>query len=296
MEQELLEKYRRAGQILAEVLREARPKVVVGASLLEVADFVENAIRSRGAAPAFPCNISLDRAAAHYTPAPGDKSTFGENMVKLDAGVHVDGYVADAAITVDLSGHAELTAASQAALEAALELVGPGVSTAAIGAAIEEAITGYGFKPVSNLTGHGLSRYDAHAMPTVPNRAVEKGVILKGGDIIAMEPFATSGCGRISEAPINEIYGFTAPRPVRLPQARMLMKEIAENYRTLPFARRWLKWERAEYALMQLLRSGAVHRYPVLWEVEGALVSQAEHTVVILENGCEVITRPAGPA
>jgi len=296
MEQGMLEKYRKAGQILAEVLREARPKVEVGASLLEVAEFAENAIKSRGAAPAFPCNISLDRAAAHYTPAPGDKSTFGENMVKLDAGVHVDGYVADAAITVDLSGHAELTAASQAALEAALELVGPGVSTAAIGAAIERAITGYGFKPVSNLTGHGLSRYDAHAMPTVPNRAVEKGVILKGGDIIAIEPFATSGCGRISEAPINEIYGFTAPRPVRLPQARMLMKEITENYRTLPFARRWLKWERAEYALMQLLRSGAVHRYPVLWEVEGALVSQAEHTVVILENGCEVITRPAGPA
>jgi len=79
---------------------------------------------------------------------------------------------------------------------------------------------------------------------------------------------------------------------VRLPQARELMRQIRENYKTLPFARRWLKGERAEYALMQLLRSGAVHTYPVLWEVEGALVSQAEHTVVILEDGCEVTTRP----
>jgi len=291
METELLEKYRKAGRILAEVLHEAGPKVAVGVPLLDVADFVETSIRSKGAEPAFPCNISLDRNAAHYTPGPGDKSAFGECMVKLDVGVHVDGYVADAAITVDLSGHPDLTEASQAAMEAALELVGPGVSTAKIGAAIEEAITGYGYKPVSNLTGHGLSRYEAHDEPTVPNRAVQKGVILKEGDVIAIEPFATNGSGRISEAPINEIYGFSASRPVRLPQARMLMKEIMERYKTLPFARRWLKGERAEYALMQLLKSGAVHRYPVLWEVEGALVSQAEHTVVILEEECEVITR-----
>ena len=114
---------------------------------------------------------------------------------------------------------------------------------------------------------------------------------MNDGDVIAIEPFATNGSGRISEALINEIYGLSAFRPVRLPAARTLLKEISESYRTLPFARRWLKGERAEYALMQLLRSGAVHRYPVLWEVEGALVSQAEHTVVVLDKGCEVITR-----
>ena len=150
-------------------------RVEVGASLLDVAEFVEGAIRSRGALPAFPCNISLDRNAAHYTPSPDDKSVFGENMVKLDVGVHVDGYIADAAITVDLSGHDKLTEASCAGLDAALELVGPGVSTATIGKAIEEAITGYGYKPVSNLTGHGLSRYLAHDEPAVPNKAMEKG-------------------------------------------------------------------------------------------------------------------------
>ena len=292
MEAEMLEKYRKAGRILAEVLQEARPKVEVGSSLLEVAEFVEGAIRSKGAKPAFPCNISLDRNAAHYTPPPGDKSTFGENMIKLDVGVHVDGYVADAAITIDLGGHPDLVEASEAALKAALEIVAPGVSTGLIGATIEEAITSYGYKPVSNLTGHGLSRYEAHDEPALPNKAMKTGITLKEGDVIAIEPFATNGSGRISEAPINEIYGFSAPRPVRMPQARVLMKEIQERYKTLPFARRWLKEERAEYALMQLLRNGSVHRYPVLWEVEGALVSQAEHTVVIFENGCEVITRP----
>ena len=290
MEAEILEKYRRAGRILAEVLAEAGPRVVVGASLLDVANFVEDAIRSRGAKPAFPCNISLDRNAAHYTPSPRDATRFGENMVKLDAGVHVDGYIADAAITVDLGGHESLVEASRAALEAALEIIKPGADTAQIGKVIEETIIGYGYKPVYNLTGHGLSRYQAHDEPAVPNRAMEKGTILKDGDVIAIEPFATNGSGRISEALINEIYGFSVSRPVRLPAARALLKEISESYKTLPFARRWLKGERAEYALMQLLRSEVVHRYPVLWEVEGALVSQAEHTVVVLEKGCEVIT------
>ena len=291
METEILENYRKAGRILAEVLAEAGPRVELGASLLDVANFVEDAIRSRGAKPAFPCNISLDRNAAHYTPSPHDSSRFGENMVKLDVGVHVDGYIADAAITVDLGGHESLVEASHVALEAALEIIRPGIDTAQIGKAIEDVITGYGYKPVYNLTGHGLSRYLAHDEPAVPNRAMEKGTVLKDGDVIAIEPFATNGSGRISEALINEIYGLSAFRPVRLPAARTLLKEISESYKTLPFARRWLKGERAEYALMQLLRSGAVHRYPVLWEVEGALVSQAEHTVVVLEKGCEVITR-----
>ncbi len=291
METEILENYRKAGRILAEVLAEAGPRVELGASLLDVANFVEDAIRSRGAKPAFPCNISLDRNAAHYTPSPHDSSRFGENMVKLDVGVHVDGYIADAAITVDLGGHESLVEASRVALEAALEIIRPGIDTAQIGKAIEDVITGYGYKPVYNLTGHGLSRYLAHDEPAVPNRAMEKGTVLKDGDVIAIEPFATNGSGRISEALINEIYGLSAFRPVRLPAARTLLKEISESYKTLPFARRWLKGERAEYALMQLLRCGAVHRYPVLWEVEGALVSQAEHTVVVLDKGCEVITR-----
>ncbi|OYV11284.1 MAG: methionyl aminopeptidase [Methanosaeta sp. ASO1] len=291
MDADIIEKYRTAGRILSQVLAQAGPKVKTGASLLDVAEFVEEAIKSKGGQPAFPCNISLDRIAAHYTPAPADPSTFGENMVKLDIGVHVDGYIADAAITVDLSGHDKLVEASRAALDAALETIGPGIDTADIGKTIEETIAGYGYRPVYNLTGHGLSRYQAHDHPAIPNRAMEKGTVLKPGDVIAIEPFATDGPGRISEGPVNEIYGLSGSRPVRLAAARLLLKEIMDKYRTLPFARRWLKGDRAEYALMQLLRSGAVHRYPVLWETEGALVSQAEHTVLILEDGCEVITR-----
>ncbi|NYT01943.1 MAG: type II methionyl aminopeptidase [Methanosarcinales archaeon] len=292
MESEILDKYRNAGEILFQVLEEVKPRVQVGVPLLEIAELVEGSIMDRGGFPAFPCNISRNREAAHYTPAPGDQACFGEDMVKLDVGVHVDGYIADSAITVDLGGHPDLVEASQAALEAAIELVAPGVNTSDLGAAIQETIEGYGYRPVANLTGHSLGRYITHADPVIPNRGVDKGMELKAGDVIAIEPFATDGIGRISESPTTEIFGLSGHRPVRDPQARKLLQEIEKSYKTLPFARRWLEGDRVDYGLNQLLRNGIIHRYPVLWEIEGALVSQAEHTVVVLEDGCLVTTRP----
>jgi methionyl aminopeptidase len=292
MDAEVLEKYRKAGDILARVRDEASSMIDVGVSILEVANFVEEKTRDLGGEPAFPCNISRDRVAAHDTPRPQDGDVFGEEMVKLDIGVHVDGYIADSAVTVDLSGHTDLVEASKAGLAAAIELVEPGVDTAKLGAAIEDAIRGYGYNSVSNLTGHGLGRYQAHGEPSVPNRAIEKGVELLPGDVIAIEPFATDGVGRISEAPLVEIFSFVAKRPIRSPPARALLKQVQENYSTLPFARRWLSGDRIDYAINQLLRAGILHRYPLLWEAEGALVSQAEHTVIVMENGCEVTTRP----
>lgn len=292
MDAEVLEKYRKAGEILAQVRSEASSMIDVGVSILEVAEFVEGKTRALGGEPAFPCNISRDRVAAHDTPRPQDGSTFGEEMVKLDIGVHVDGYIADAAVTVDLGGHPDLVEASKAGLAAAIELVEPGASTADLGAAIEEAIRGYGYNSVANLTGHGLDRYRAHGEPSVPNRAVDKGVELSPGDVIAIEPFATDGIGRISEAPQVEIYSLVGKRPVRSPPARALLKEVQDRYPSLPFARRWLSGERIDYSLLQLLRAGVLHRYPLLWEAEGALVSQAEETVIVLDSGSEVTTRP----
>jgi len=286
-----LAKYKKAGEILVRVREEAKTMIHVGASILEVANFVEDTTRKLGGEPAFPCNISRDRVAAHDTPTPNDESVFGEEMVKLDIGVHVDGYIADSAVTVDLSGNPDLVEASQAALEAAIELIEPGVNTGQLGAAIEATIEGYGYKPISNLTGHGLQRYEAHASPAIPNKSSKTGVFLEEGDVIAIEPFATNGVGRISEASQAEIYSFLTKKPVRSPPVRALMKDIQNNYEALPFARRWLKGKRIDYSLNQLIKAGVLYKYPLLWEAEGTLVSQAEHTMIVLGSGVLVTTR-----
>ena len=287
--EEIIEKYVKAGKILSEVRAETAKKVKVGETLLSVAEFAENMIRENGGEPAFPVNISLNDEAAHHTPSLNDETVFGEDMVKLDIGVHIDGYIADTAKTVDLSGHPELVKASESALEKAIEFIHGGVNTADIGGVIEDEITSFGYKPVINLTGHGLAQYIQHAPPSIPNKRIPHGVVLEEGDIIAIEPFATDGAGKIHDAGNAEIYHVVADRPVRHPSARKLLKEI-EKYKTLPFAKRWLG-ERVDFAMLQLVRAKIIQSYPILKEIEGGLVSQAEHTVFITEDGCEVITK-----
>ena len=285
------ENHREAGEILAQVREEAAERVEVGASHLELAEWTEERIRELGGEPAFPVNISIDEEAAHATPSADDSSTFGEEMINLDIGVHIDGWLADTAITVDLSGHDDLAEAPEAALDAALDLVEPGVETGEIGAAIEEVIDDYGYNPVVNLTGHGLGRWDQHTPPNIPNRAVSQSVELEVGDVVAVEPFATDGGGKVSEGSDEQIFALDREQSVRNRDARQALEQITEEFRTLPFATRWLDVDRPEMALRRLERQNMVHGYPVLKEDEGALVSQKEHTVIVTEDGCEVTTR-----
>ncbi len=285
------ERHREAGEILTQVRAEAVDRVEVGASHRELAEHVESRIRELGGEPAFPVNVCIDEEAAHATPSVDDDATFGEEMVNVDIGVHVDGWIADSAVTVDLSSHDELVEAAAAALEAAIETVGPGVDTGLIGDVIGRTIEGYGYSPVVNLTGHGLDQYEQHTTPTIPNRKVSQGVELSVGDVIAIEPFATDGRGKVSEGSEEEIFALDREGSVRDRGARQAMSQITEQFRTLPFATRWLEVDRPAMALRRLKRQDLIHGYPVLKERPDALVSQKEHTVIVTEDGCEVITR-----
>ncbi|MFO7925667.1 MAG: type II methionyl aminopeptidase [Halobacteriota archaeon] len=289
---EQYEKHREAGEILAQVRDEAADRVEVGARHLDIAEYAEDRIRELGGEPAFPVNISVDEEAAHATPEPNDDSTFGEEMINLDIGVHVDGWLADTAVTVDLSGNPDLAEAPGEALEAAIEVIEPGIQTGEIGAEIESVIDGYGYNPVVNLSGHGLGHWNQHTEPNIPNRAVERGVELNVGDVVAIEPFATDGSGKVNEGADEEIFALEREASVRNRDARQALEQIVEQFKTLPFARRWLDTRRAEMALRRLKQQNVVHGYPVLKEDDGFLVSQKEHTVIVTEGGCEVTTRP----
>ena len=291
LESEQYEKHREAGRILSQVREETAERVDVGVSHLEIAEYAEDRIRELGGTPAFPVNISIDEEAAHATPAIDDDATFGEEMINLDIGVHIDGWLADTAITVDLSGNPELAEAPAEALEAAIEVVEPGVDTGDIGAVIEEVIDGHGFNPVVNLTGHGLGHWEQHTSPNIPNRAVSQGATLEVGDVVAIEPFATDGGGKVTEGGTEEIFSLEREGTVRNRQARAALKQITDEFRTLPFATRWLETDRAEMALRRLKRNDIVHGYPVLKEDDGFLVSQKEHTLIVTEDSCEVTTR-----
>ncbi|GGL50258.1 type II methionyl aminopeptidase [Halocalculus aciditolerans] len=288
---EAYEQYVEAGEILVEVMDEAEARVEVGATHLEVAEFAEEKIEELGGEPAFPVNISVNEEASHASPGADDDTEFGEDVVCLDVGVHVDGYIADAARTVDLTGEqTELVEAAEEALEAGLDVVEAGVHTGEIGAEVEDVIRAYGYNPIINLTGHGLAHWDAHTGPNVPNRGTEEGTVLEAGDVLAIEPFATTGSGRVTEGSKTEIYSLKSTRGVRNRQARQILDTVEDEYRELPFAARWLDGGRTEMALRRLVMNDSLRSYPVLKEDDGELVSQAEHTIIVTEDGHERTT------
>lgn len=291
MKDEIFEKYRDAGSLAAKILSRGALEIREGVSYLEVVESIEAQVIDEGAALAFPLNISLNEDAAHDTASAGDVRVFARgDVAKLDLGVQIDGYIADTATTVDLGNNSLLLQASEQALEAAIKAVRPGVSSGEIGAAVQKEIEYRGYRPITNLTGHGLDQYILHRPPTIPNVGINGGVVLEEGMVFAIEPFATTGSGHVGEKTRKEIYSQISQKPVRTPTARAILNAVKDR-QGLPFARRWLDDKKLDLALPALVRSQILHVYPVLSDIPGSRVSQHEHTVIVTEESCVVTTR-----
>ena len=291
MNDEIFEKYRDAGVLAAKILRRGAQEIRVGGSYLDLVESIEVQVEEEGAALAFPLNLSLNEDAAHDTASQGDVRVFTKgDVAKLDLGVQIEGYIADTATTIDLGNNSLLLEASERALDAAIKAVRPGATAGELGAAIQKEIECRGYRPISNLTGHGLDRYILHRPPTSPNVGVNGGVVLEEGMVFAIEPFATTGSGHVGEKNRKEIYSQVSQKPVRIPAARAILNEVKDRH-GLPFARRWLNEKKLDIALSSLVRSQVLHVYPVLSDIPGSLVSQHEHTVIVTSEGCIVTTR-----
>ncbi len=280
----MLESYRKAGDISRKVEQKALSFIGPGMGLLEIAESIESNIISLGGSLAFPCNLSVNNIAAHYTPDRSCSLVFGEDdLLKVDFGVHVDGYISDRAFSLDPSGkHADLVRASEEALSEAVRLSTPGREVKEIGQAVEDKIASFGFRPVVNLSGHLLGQFVLHVGLTIPNIPKGSGV-LEDGMVIAIEPFATDGSGMVVDSPEAFIFRYYRDRPVRLADARMILKKAKIEFSSLPFASRWidLPQARVNLAISQLLGVNALYRYPVLKERSGGMISQAECTVIV---------------
>ena len=284
MDSEIIENYKKAGKIAREALEFGKGLIKKDAKVLDVCNKVEGKIFSLGAKPAFPAQISMNSIAAHFCPEDDDELKFEYQLVSLDVGAHVDGFVGDNACSVDLSGsNSELVKASEEGLKAAIEKVKVGVKLSEIGKAIEDAITSFGFKPVRNLSGHGLDSYNIHSLPTIPNFNSKENKVLEKG-VIAIEPFATNGVGLIHEKGDASVFSLIGKKSVRIGFVRNIQKEI-EKLNGLPFTTRWLtkKFSSAQvkFALNQFKQLEILKEYPPLVEKQDGLVSQAEHSLLV---------------
>lgn len=289
-----LEKWRKAGKITAQAIEYGKSLIKPGAKLLEVSELIEKKIEEIGGKLAFPAQISMDSIAAHYCAEPDDKIVFDKQVCSLDIGVHVDGFIGDSACTVDLSGeYTDLVKASEEALKEAIKIVQIGVKANEIGKVIQETISSFNFSPIKNLTGHGLSKFNIHDSPTIPNFDTGDETELEKGMVIAIEPFATNGTGMVYERDQGNIFSLIQKKPVRSQFAREVLK-IIETYDNLPFTTRWLAKKmslpKVSFALRELLKRGIIKSYPPLSEKNKGIVTQAEHSLIIDDN-VEVTTK-----
>ena len=297
-DKEELEKFRQSGKILRETREEMKGFVKENMLIIDVCEKAEGLIRAKGGKPAFPCNVSINEVAAHYTSPPNDTQRIPEaSTVKVDIGVQVDGYVTDTAFTACFNPEGKSMAnTAEYALKTAIENIHGDMATGKIGEIIENAIKNRGFKPISNLTGHSVGRYLIHAGTSIPNVSQISFTKVKTGDVFAIEPFVTlpDAIGRVDDSPQTTIYRLYKVKSVKNEYAKKLLKHIEANFRTLPFAERWLTGvvpkEKHSEAFKELLTSKALMGYPVFVEVSKKPVAQAEHTVLIKEDGCEVLT------
>ena len=294
---EPLEALRKAGKIASEVRDTTLAEIKPGMKVEYICDIVNQRVKELGGKMAFPCNVDIDHVAAHYCSPLNDKTVIPErSLVKLDVGVHVDGYIADTAKTVCFDPDLMyLVEAAQAGLNAAINTIRPGIRANEVGAAIEEAIKRHGARPISNLTGHKLARYVVHAGQSIPNVDGLDKHMINEGDVYAIEPFAVppNADGKVMDGPPSNIYRMLKKRNDK-GTAKKMMQYIQKEHRTLPFASRWVMRKfntpKGAAAFQELLQSKVIMSYPQLIERTRAKVAQAEHSVIITEDGCEVTT------
>ena len=296
--EDILRKYKRAGKIARETRIEMEGFVREGMPVIEICEKAENLVRKKGGKPAFPCNVSINEVAAHYTSPPNDNKRVPPNsVVKVDIGVHIDGYIADTAVTICFNQeYQNLVLAAKEALKTATKTIQAGISTSKLGSAIQKTIKSYGCKTISNLTGHQIARYVIHTGKSLPNISHLIGSKIREGEVVAIEPFTTvsGAAGKVKDGDEVTIFRLLRHRSVKNSYAKRLLSHIEGNFKTLPFSERWLIGivpdEHFSVAFQELLNSRCLASYNVFIEASKMPVAQAEHTVLVVKNGCVILT------
>jgi len=299
--QEQIPSYVKAGEISKQVEAYIRKETSPGMLLIDLANKIDAKIGELGAEPAFPVNLSLNEIAAHYTPSSKDE-TIATGLLKVDLGIAIDGFISDRAFSIDLTEDGEfkeMIEINEQILETTLSELTPNSTVSDVGNNMEKNLQNSGkskeFTIIKNLSGHSIDQNQIHAGITISNYNNENKTELKG-KAIAVEPFLTTGNGLIYEGQTGEIYMLqNETQQVRDADARKLLKYIKEKYKTRPFCKRWIEsvaedqgFKKINFALRQMSNQKILHNFPVLIEKTKKPVSQAERTLLILEDKIEI--------
>lgn len=298
-------------------MRQYIQKVVKpGMTTTEIAEIIENGNRkltegndeTKVAGVGFPTGLSINDCAAHYTPNKGDKTVLKyEDVMKIDIGVHVNGYIIDSAFTLTFDDkYKSLLDAVREATNTGIKEAGIDVRLGDIGAAIQEVMESYELeldgkvypiKSIRNLNGHNINPYEIHGGKSVPIVKSPDQTKMEEGETFAIETFGSTGRGYVvgeGECSHYARVKDASSAGVRLNSARQLLSVIDKNFGTLPFCRRYLDrigQDKYLLALNNLVKAGVVQDYPPLMDIPGSYTAQYEHTIILRPTVKEVISR-----
>ncbi|MBD3254454.1 MAG: type II methionyl aminopeptidase [Candidatus Lokiarchaeota archaeon] len=300
-EQLKLDSLRKAGNIAKKVKKYIKPKIKIGIKALEIVTNIEKKIKELGGSCAFPANVCVNNIAAHYTsPIKDDGLTINENdLVKVDLGVHIEGYIVDTAFSVNFNEDKALEniiQSTEVAVEAAKMMVKPEINTRKLGAKIESIIKGFKYNPIKELGGHQIERWTVHGKKALPELGTQHGDKMEIDDVFAIEVFASTGIGSVHNLKysyIHELNPYSGRVPLRRKSSKQILGYVNKHFKTLPFSERWLAEEfrvGVLFGLQELSRKGKLKTHHVLSENKGEYVSQSEETVLVTEDGFEQLT------
>lgn len=317
---EWLNDYRQGAEIHRQVRGWVKNNVKPGMSLTEIAEGIEDGTRALTGHPGleegdnikggvgFPTGLNLDHIAAHYSPNAGNKTILEEkHVMKVDFGVHLNGYIVDSAFTMAFDPkYDNLLNAVKDATNTGVREAGIDVRVGDIGAAIQETMESYEIeldgktypiKSIRNLNGHDIVQNSIHGGKSVPIVKSQDQTKMEEGEVFAIETFGSTGRGYVTddlECSHYALKGDAPNVPLRVTSARNLLSVIKKNFGTLPFCRRYLDrlgQEKYLLGLNNLVSSGIVEAYPPLVDVKGSYTAQFEHTILLRPNVKEVISR-----
>jgi len=257
--------------------------------------------------------VSVNNIVGSFSPLKDDPAALAEgDVVKIDLGVHVDGYLSQLAHTIILSAppitgrKADVLAAVHTASEAAIRLMKPGVSNGSITDVIDKVAKQFQVSTVQGVYSHQVKRFEIDAEKVIANNIPDvpltgdqktKDCKLEVNEVWALDIVMSTGTGKPVQAPDRTTVFKRAPEEqykLKMKASRAVLAEISSKFPTFPFTIRALETDekKAKFGIVECYKHGLVEAYPVLTEKEGDFVAHVKFTALLLPNGTSRITGP----
>lgn len=312
-------KYKMAGEIANRVLAELINRTQVGVSALELCKIGDDMIvqetdkvykkeKEMMKGIAFPTQANVNNCICHYAPLSSVQNDFvlkDGDVVKLDLGVHVDGYIAVVAHTVILS-EAKKSRAADALLaahycaEAALRLVKPGNENTKVTDVVTKISESFGCKAVEGMLSYQMEKDTIDGKKTIIQNPTEKQrqehekCEFAVNEVYAIDMLISTGDGKSRDMDYRTTIYKREPDQVyqlKMKASRAVFSEVEKKFDSMCFNLRALDDEKkAKMGINECVNHGLITPFPVLFEKEDEVVAQFKFTTLLMPNGPMRIT------